>query len=145
MAALTLAVAAQPTADRQYSALTYVTPIIVFWFTSDLIPGEYYYLAAAVLAWLTGEVLIRYCREMVLPLLWLCLGAIVLNAFGWLVYEAGLPPSPYDDAFVVLYGVAMVVMLTGGGKNARVSRNTREVGRVHRLGVPGVQQHRGGR
>lgn len=49
----------------------------------------------------------------------LCVAAIILDLFGWVIYMLYLDPYPYNVAFAMLYAISIVVFLTGRKANDR--------------------------
>jgi hypothetical protein len=48
-----------------------------------------------------------------------CLGAIILDFFGWVIYMLYFDPDPYNAAFGALYALAIATLITRGRANDR--------------------------
>ena len=146
---LMFAVAAllQPTNERRLSALTYITPIIIFDTWCAGLSDWMLYVGAGLLGWLSVEFISRYCFALTRPLIELCAVSIGLNLFGFIIWYLGFPPTSYEYAFVVLYGLALIILTRGSGHVVgNIIRDVKGRGddrRLHRRHTQSLQLYKG--
>ncbi len=131
--ALLFCVIAQPTVVRGYVAILFVIVTMLHELVGVRLDGLAYYGSAALcdLAIIVLTSGLRPVPAMVSRIHLICLASIIVNAVGWAMWAAYLPPTVYDAAFVLIYLVAVVAMLkkdssdvmgghTPGGRRTRI-------------------------
>ena len=103
----------QPTAQRLYGALVFVSFTLLHeQLLSDLSGWAYYGSAAlfdlVIITILSG---IRPAVKMVYQLELISLLSILLNFIGWTTWYLYLPPIAYDVGFVLLYSWALYALI----------------------------------
>lgn len=103
----------QGTVPRLYAAVIFVSLTMLHDGLFGHLDGMAYY-GSAVLADLLIITItsgIYPIPDMVISLQRVCLASILLNAVGWLLWFAYLPPTTYNVAFFALYAWAIWIML----------------------------------
>ena len=132
MTALLVVVLMQPTRDRLYAAAIFAQ--VTFYHDSlfgDLESG-WYYVSAAGADVLVMIMLLPVSARCILAyrITWLSAVSMCLNALGILAWYHESLVTLYDGAFVVLYSVAIVVMMTRRGDDNNGRMGDRGVGGV---------------
>lgn len=114
--ALALAAILQPSGDRRAAACVFVGAATGYDLLYASLPGETYYLGAAVTAAICIVLLDRLGSSdiVVWALGRLCFASILLNAIGWVAYELYVPAAPYNLLFQIFYFSAIVLLIYGG-------------------------------
>ena len=103
----------QPTPHRRYTAMTFAA----FTFAHNMfmypLEGIAYYASDALFYVAVMAITCKFndIAKLTINIHRLCIAAIVLDAFGWVLWMAYLPPDVYNAAFVALYATAVVVLL----------------------------------
>lgn len=127
--AIAFAATLQPSGDRRAAACVFVGAAISYDLLYAVLPGEKYYLGAAVTAAICIALISRLKSAdfVVWALGRFCFASILLNAIGWVAYELFIPATPYNILFQLFYFSAIVLLIYGGlhnglGKNSYGSR-----------------------
>lgn len=137
---LVAAVLLQPTEARVYAAALFAGPAVLHSLFLGHLDGLAYYGSAAVVdlavLWAVGRIALPSATTIAIQRI--CLASIVLNAMGWGLWAAYLPPTVYNAAFVMLYTLALIILLQKD--RADVGRNS--VDREHPgLRLPAADRH----
>lgn len=121
----------QPTVSRVIPALLYAFLTVFHYLALDTLPGPYYYYVAGAVDFLCMALIYQFAprNRLSFEVTVVCFVSILINAVGWILYMAYLPPHVYNVLFVALYLWAIAVLL---------KRDWRDVGKrrmgSHRLG-----------
>lgn len=118
--AVILAAFLQPSKTRRRTALCFVLPLIVSELTYSYVTGQLYYFYASLIA-IFISFLLQFASSptrFALNLQLICIVSIVLNVFGWAIYRLKFQPDIYNNAFIILYAITLLLMIFG--RRARV-------------------------
>ena len=113
VALIALASVMQPNSQRLFVGLAYSVLLIA----SDLLlsnsMGLLYYYGSAVFDVATIIIISRVAKvsSMVLTIQKICLVSILLNFFGWVMWELYMPPVMYNSLFIALYVYALLTLV----------------------------------
>lgn len=110
---ITLAAITQPTAQRFFAAMSFALISVGHDQILGNLDGFAYYGSAALANLIVLSIIagVRPIPRTVLLLQLLCVGAMVLNLIGWVMWTLFLPPDVYNIAFIFFYGVTLIAML----------------------------------
>lgn len=112
LAIMTMAVLFQPTTERFKMSLLYWFAVVGYAWIGDAIDAPWYYLGGAFVDLLVIGTLASVVTDsrLVVHLMIVSTISIILNTFGfasWLFY---MPPTIYDETYLFLYGLAIILM-----------------------------------
>jgi len=102
----------QPTQERALAAICFASLTLVHNLLSDYFSDINYYFSDMFLhLWIIFTlVALSEITDFILILIRICIGAIVLNIFGWVIYMLYLSPIYYNYAFASLYIYTIYIM-----------------------------------
>lgn len=122
---------------RRKVALCYVTALAFSELFSVNITGQWYYIVCAFTATLVTFLLsfVTPFIKFTLNLQLICIVSILLNFFGWFIFRLGFSPILYNQAFIILYALTLMLFY---------DRNVVDKHRVdrRRITVPGYDHTR---
>lgn len=123
MLVLLLVAAFQPTAERAYAGLMFACVSIIHYVLMFDVGGWAYYFSAALLdaAVIFFTIRLRIISPVIESLHAICYISILMNFFGWLLWQLYLPPDAYNAAFLLIYGWAILNLLRRESDDARGS------------------------
>lgn len=107
---------------HMWPLLVFVLPVLLYWIAP--IHGEYVYVVGGVadlmVVWMLT--LIRSQSKLALRLAVVSFGSLIFNFIGWIMYEMYMEPAIYNQAFILLYALALIVIWStngfiGGGRD----------------------------
>jgi len=117
--AILLASVCQPSAERIFAAVVFITFTLVHEVTLSSTTGFTYYGTAALFNLLTILFTsgINPLPKMVLTLHRICLAAILVNAAGWVMWFLYMSPAAYNALFFALYVWVIITLIHRTGLN----------------------------
>lgn len=105
----------QPSKKRLYPALVFAILTLSHLYFSRDMDGFAYYFSAVLTDLLIMALIVRSDSILTLHLMVVSITSILLNTFGWVLWEFYFPPMMYDTAFIILYLYAISKLFYGGG------------------------------
>lgn len=119
LAILTACALSQPNRARLDAGIIHVSVTLLHTILFLDLNRSYYYLTAALAnymaIWLLGRI---EQSNLSINLIVITLACLLTNIYGFIIYEQGLPPGTYNNAFLVIYIFSLIALLKRDGHNA---------------------------
>lgn len=128
MLALVVVSAFQPTREREYAAFLFTGFAVCHYVLMYDVDGWLYYFSAAALdaAVVFFTLRLKIISPVIESIHSICYISIMMNFFGWLLWQLYLPPDAYNSAFLLIYAWAIMNLLR---------RETGDAGGISAIGV----------
>jgi hypothetical protein len=109
----------QPTKERIAIGVTFSFACVVHLLLCDEFTGFFYYLSAAFFDFVVLAFICSYAKHSRFTdnMIYLCFVSILLNVYGWTIYELYLDPISYNLAFQGLYIAAIYILIKRDREN----------------------------
>ena len=103
----------QPTRERFLIAWLYALACSIHNYFLGDISGVFYYLSAGAFDFIVLAIICVFIRPNWFSncIIGISIMSLILNFYGWIIYELYLPPTSYNIAFNALYLLAILVFL----------------------------------
>jgi len=120
---LCVAAVIQGNASRWYIASCFCIGVLMHNAFFYHVENSMYYLSAAMIDLIVMVIISRFkCRAFVYKMLFVCVVSIMLNGLGWALWHFYLPPTFYDQLFLLFY-CSVIAIFINEGLNVGFNKN----------------------